>query len=148
MRRLFSTFATGWPGAGLLLMRVFAGVALISTAIMRLQTDAVVLPVLAIITGLLFMAGLWTPVAGSLVAIIGIWRSVNHISDAWAGMLLATIGAALAVIGPGIWSLDARFFGWSASIFEIESANSHPLRAFLAQKRVPVRHELVHRKLQ
>jgi len=93
-------------------MRVVAGVALISTAIMRLQTGAVVIPILAIITGLLLMAGLWTPVAGSLTAIIGIWRSVNHISDAWAGMLLATLGAALAVIGPGFWSLDARLFGW------------------------------------
>jgi len=93
-------------------MRVVGGVALISTAIMRLQTGAVVIPILAIITGLLLMAGLWTPVAGSLVAIIGIWRTVNHISDPWAGMLLATLGAALALVGPGAWSVDARLFGW------------------------------------
>ena len=30
MRRLFSTFAFGWPGIGLLFMRVVAGVALIA----------------------------------------------------------------------------------------------------------------------
>ena len=112
MRRLFSTFAPGWPGAGLLLMRVIAGVALISTAITRLQTGATVIPILAIVTGLLLMVGLWTPVAGSLVAVIGIWRTVSHISDPWAGILLATLGAALALVGPGAWSVDARLFGW------------------------------------
>jgi putative oxidoreductase len=112
LRRLFSTFAPGWPGVGLLLMRVAAGVAMISTAIMRLQTGALAIPVLAIVAGLLLMAGLWTPVAGSVVAIIGIWRSVNHISDPWAGMLLASMGAALALVGPGAWSVDARLFGW------------------------------------
>ena len=112
MRRLFSTFAPGWPGAGLLLMRVVAGGALISVAILRLHTDVVLLPTVAIVTGLLLMAGLWTPVTGSLVAIIGICRTVNHISDPWAGMLLATMGAALALVGPGAWSHDARLFGW------------------------------------
>jgi putative oxidoreductase len=32
--------------------------------------------------------------------------------DPWRNILLASIGVALAMIGPGAWSLDARLFGW------------------------------------
>src|SRR5215813_6041760 len=116
VRRLFARsvlyFRARLAGRGLLLMRVIAGVALISTAIMRLQSGANVIPIAAILAGLLLLAGLWTPVAGSLVAIIGIWRTVRHISDPWAGILLATLGVALAMVRPGAWSVDARLFGW------------------------------------
>ena len=68
--------------------------------------------VLAIAAGLLLLAGLWTPVAGSLVAAIGIWFAFTRAEDPLASVLLATIGAALALVGPGAWSLDARLFGW------------------------------------
>ena len=33
MRRLFSGFARGWPGAGLLFMRLAAGIALVTRAV-------------------------------------------------------------------------------------------------------------------
>lgn len=69
MRRLFSTFAPGWPGAGLLLMRVVAGISLIIHGLTKLQTGLpihfIVLALFAIATGILLLAGLWTPVAGS-----------------------------------------------------------------------------------
>jgi uncharacterized membrane protein YphA (DoxX/SURF4 family) len=64
-------------------------------------------------TGILLLAGLWTPLAGSLVAFLEIWNVFSgRPADPWTNILLATIGAALALIGPGAWSLDARLFGW------------------------------------
>jgi hypothetical protein len=115
VRRLFSTFAHGWPGVGLLVMRLVGGTAFIARAVATLRSgpasDAAPAAI-AIVAGLLLLSGLWTPVAGSLVAAIGIWCAFTHPGDPLASVLLATIGAALALVGPGAWSVDARLFGW------------------------------------
>jgi len=61
--------------------------------------------------GILVLAGLWTPVAGTLVAAEALWNVFSS-GDPWRWIMLATLGAALALIGPGAWSIDARLFGW------------------------------------
>jgi len=68
--------------------------------------------VLAIAGGMLLLAGLWTPVVGSLAAALGIWSIISRPGDPWACIFFATIGAGLALLGPGAWSVDARLFGW------------------------------------
>ena len=115
MRRLFSTFAHGWPGVGLLVMRLVGGTAFVARAVAMLHggaATAMAAAVLAIVAGLFLIAGLWTPIAGSLAAAVGIWFAFTHAADPLASVLLATIGAALALVGPGAWSIDARLFGW------------------------------------
>lgn len=116
MRRLFSTFALGWPGAGLLVMRVVLGIALIARSVTKLWGDPpmllTVLSVLLIGAGLLLLAGLWTPIAATLVAAIEVWKIFLLPEDLWVYILLGTLGAALAMLGPGAWSVDARLFGW------------------------------------
>lgn len=115
MRRLFSTFARGWPGAGLLLLRVVAGISLIVPGIDGFQADMPVLDAFSIGGGALMIAGLWTPIAGSLVVIVGFWSALTQSNYPCPCVLLAAIGAALALLGPGGWSMDARLFGWKRS---------------------------------
>jgi len=116
LRRLFSTFARGWPGAGLLLMRLVAGTALIAHGVTILLSGqrgaALVLNSIEIGAGLLLLAGLWTPIVGVLAALIELWQLLSHQADPWTHALLGTLAAALAMIGPGGWSVDARLFGW------------------------------------
>jgi putative oxidoreductase len=115
MRRLFSSFATGWPGVGLLLMRLVGGIALVARAVTPLQSGApaaVTAAVLGIVAGLFLLAGLWTPIAGLLAAAIWVWFALTQPGDPLASVLLATMGATLALVGPGAWSVDARLFGW------------------------------------
>lgn len=115
MQRLFSTFADGWPGGGLLTQRLLSGAALVYCGVGCLRSQPVCPAYLAhtigALAGLLLLAGLWTPVAGSLVAVTEAWIALlSHGNDLFA-IMLAGLGATLAMIGPGAWSVDARLFG-------------------------------------
>jgi uncharacterized membrane protein YphA (DoxX/SURF4 family) len=97
-------------------MRLVVGIALAPRSIVVLQNAPpiilAVIHALAIAAGILLLAGLWTPIAGVLLAIIEIWCAFMHPHDPWSYILLGTLGAALAMLGPGAWSIDARLFGW------------------------------------
>ena len=116
MRRLFSTFARGWPGIGLLLIRVIAGGALIRDGYQNLQvahTNASLLIGLAAIAdAVLLIVGLWTPIAGCVVVSLAALEVLIGHDHPYPATLLAAIGAALVLVGPGALSLDARLFGW------------------------------------
>jgi putative oxidoreductase len=115
VRRLFSTFADGSPGAGLLLMRLSAGMALIAQGILELLAGpplgTALFQAFTAGLGLLLLAGLWTPLVGTLVAVEALWDLCSS-GNSWRWILQATLGAALALIGPGAWSIDAHLFGW------------------------------------
>ena len=116
MRRLYSTFAGGWPGTGLLLMRLVVGSLLVVRAGLRLWGDPplniTITSAILLVGGILLMAGLWTPIAGSLVALVEAWKILTLPGDRWLWLLLGAVSGALAMLGPGLWSVDARLFGW------------------------------------
>lgn len=115
LQRLFSTFANGWPGIGLLLQRVLVAALLARSAMAHLNGTfdfaSIVLPLIATAGGILLLVGLWTPVVGILVAVTQICIAFSQAGDPWTSVEIAILAATLAMIGPGAWSIDARLFG-------------------------------------
>jgi hypothetical protein len=111
VERLFSMFPRGAPGVALLLVR--AGVAastLVAPAIL-----AAFVPVPAIVTALgivtaAIVLGAVTPVAASACALFAISDLIAH--GASVCVVVRIIDAvALALLGPGGYSVDAWMFG-------------------------------------
>ncbi|MGA7753389.1 MAG: hypothetical protein WCB05_11175 [Candidatus Sulfotelmatobacter sp.] len=120
MQRLFSTFANGWPGLGLLLQRILAGTMLVRFGVIQLAgtsvptsmiSQSMIPQIVGACAGILLFIGLWTPAVGTLIAIVELWIALTCIGDPSIPIMLATLGGSAAMIGPGAWSIDARLFG-------------------------------------
>ncbi|MGC2660903.1 MAG: DoxX family protein [Bryobacteraceae bacterium] len=101
-------------------LRIGAGIALICPAITGLLSTIgepinLARNLVAILGGIFLLAGLWTPVIGTLLAIEEVWIGLALYSSKqdghWMHLLLAVLTAAVAMVGPGAWSIDARLFG-------------------------------------
>ena len=115
MRDVFSTISDRLPSYGLLLLRVIVAVALIVRCVQLVNGEslqAITPHVIAAVAGLFVLFGVWTSVAGTVVAIIELFLAFSHNHDPWLSVLLASVGVALALLGPGNWSVDARRSGW------------------------------------
>jgi putative oxidoreductase len=115
VQRLFSTFPEGWPGTGLVFLRAITAIPLaqrgIAGELMATLSAVVVLQLVAAGAGVLLLIGLWTPIAGVLMAVAELGLAFSRPADPWMHVLLAALGASLAMLGPGAWSIDARLFG-------------------------------------
>jgi hypothetical protein len=56
--------------------------------------------------------GSMDPHRGASVALTEIWKMLMLPGDKWLWLMWGTAGAALAMLGPGLWSVDARLYGW------------------------------------
>ncbi len=122
MQRLYTTFPHGLPGVGLLFLRTAIGVRLIvqgSTVLLDphvMNLGVRLLAVLTLWTGVSFVLGFLTPL---MAAVLALTNAVLYLWDpAWASSFLDLTGfdsivvtTAIALLGPGAISLDARFFG-------------------------------------
>jgi hypothetical protein len=109
-------------------MRLVVGIALVVRRMIELQSappiSLAVIHVLAMASGILLLAGLWTPIAGVLLAIIEIWGAFAHPHDPWSYILLGTFGAALPCSDRELGPSTRVFLDGSASTFEVERIKS------------------------
>jgi|SRR5271169_2355242 len=115
LQRLFSTFAEGWPGIGLLLQRVLTSAVLFyfaGTHLLETSSLAPSLPhLVAALAGMLLLFGLWTPLAGTAIVIVEVWIFLARLGNPLIAIMLVILGATVAMIGPGVWSIDAQLYG-------------------------------------
>ena len=111
MQRLFSNFANGWPGIGLLLLRLLTGAMMIYFGIASLGQAPppliLVLQMIGVGSAVLLVVGLLTPIAGSLGAVAKVWIGILRISsqsgDPW--IAISSSGSAGCSGNDWAWSL-------------------------------------------
>jgi hypothetical protein len=113
MQRLFSIFPSGMAGAGLLILRLCsAAVLLLDGRVLSLESKSIWLLLLVLLMSGTLCIGLLTPYAaaiGCLIELTAVWEA-----DAQAAFhfIVAALNiAAVGMLGPGAYSLDARLFG-------------------------------------
>jgi hypothetical protein len=113
MQKLFSMFPSGSPGLALLLLRLFVGAVLVSDALTTVSALSGVSICVLVGCALALIVGYLTPIAAVLASVTeAALGSIAHFSNLTLHSIAPmVIGIALALLGPGAYSLDARIFG-------------------------------------
>lgn len=115
MQKLFSTFPSYWPGAGLLLLRLTAGLPLVIQGILEFraasQSAMIAFAAGTAASGILVLIGLWTPFAAILGTLLELCLVFCRTGFEGTPIVLAALTASLAMLGPCAWSIDGRLFG-------------------------------------
>jgi hypothetical protein len=110
MLRLYSMFPAGVPGIALLLLRIGVSVTIFATGWNSQDPVAVVL-VLALCC-LFLCLGIFTPLLATLGCVLELVTAVFMDHQSIVAVLSSSLdAAAVAMLGPGAYSLDARRFG-------------------------------------
>jgi putative oxidoreductase len=116
LRSAISGFVRSREGIGLLLMRLACGAVLMGEAVTRIRaipgSESVVYIVLLTAASLAVLTGYRTRIAGVATAALEVSLLAFGEGNLDLDALLATLGVALALMGPGAWSVDARLSGW------------------------------------
>src|SRR5262245_42218818 len=116
-RGFSSTFPSGAPGIGLLLLRVAVGLmAAIEGTIYAGRENATleawILGLLAIASGVSLLLGFLTAVSSVAAGLAASYLAAPNFFQAnGSAVLIAVIAAAIVLLGPGALSVDARRFG-------------------------------------
>jgi putative oxidoreductase len=116
LRSAISGFVRSREGIGLLLMRLACGAVLMGEAVTRIRaipgSESVVYIVLLTAASIAVLTGYRTRIAGVATAALEVSLLAFGEGNVDLDALLATLGVALALMGPGAWSVDARLSGW------------------------------------
>ena len=110
MQRLFSVFPRGWPGVGLLLLRISVAAACLQTYA-RHDTRASWALLASIPTSACLCAGALTPLAAALAFAMQLTAAAMRVNGTDLPIITIIDATALALLGPGAYSLDALRFG-------------------------------------
>jgi hypothetical protein len=113
VQRLFSIFPTGIAGVALLVLRCAVALALIvETRSLSALGWAHVLDALVALVGLFLFLGFLTPYCAALCCIVDLALLVaKGVPNGFQFWMAGLTAASIVALGPGAYSLDARFFG-------------------------------------
>lgn len=94
-----------------MIQRLLVGSALVYSAAAAPSGDFTAAQVIGGLSGVLLIAGLWTPVAGVVAGCAEVWIALSSPAHIWNCSILVVWAVTLALIGPGAWSIDARLYG-------------------------------------
>ena len=95
-----------------MLLRAVTAIPLVYAGLLTASSPApVIAEGLTAGAAILLLIGLWTPIAGALIAVAELGLAWSHPEAPWTYVHFGVLSAVLAMVGPGGWSVDARLFG-------------------------------------
>ena len=116
MQKLFSAFPGGWPGLGLLLLRVLVGVTLVVQTLTYVDSEKPNLVTWLVAASVLISAscllvGFMTPIAAVVIGLATASLIIFTVNPNQTGLNVIVLTVVIALLGPGAFSIDARMFG-------------------------------------
>ena len=110
MQRLFGTFPNRSAGVALVLLRLALATVLVTRVWLCPAPGATVLMALSAVAALLIAIGLFTPIASGSAALVSL-GSIQFSNEPAMSALTVAILVAVALLGAGAYSVDARLYG-------------------------------------
>ena len=128
MLRLFSMFPPGAPGIALLMLRVSLAAAILDGGPDCLKPALAPVICVALATqSLLLCIGFMTPVVSVISCVFELASLLFAAHADMRFIVLSSLNAAaIALLGPGAYSLDARLFGRRVIVFRSDGRPGRP----------------------
>jgi uncharacterized membrane protein YphA (DoxX/SURF4 family) len=110
MQRLFGTFPNRGAGLALVVLRLAVALVLVTRVWLCPALGATVLMALSAVAAFLITVGLFTPIASGSAALLSL-GFIRFSSEPFMSALMIAILVAVALLGAGAYSVDARLYG-------------------------------------